>query len=56
MAKDVFVTMRIKSEVKDKLKLEAENQERTLSSLISLILKSYVIEQNNSESFSKTHR
>ena len=39
MAKDVFINMRITSEVKEKLRIEAEKQGRTLSNLIAMILK-----------------
>jgi antitoxin component of RelBE/YafQ-DinJ toxin-antitoxin module len=39
MPKDEFITMRIASEVKEKLRIEAEKQDRTLSNLIAMILK-----------------
>lgn len=42
MAKDKFITMRITGEVKEKLVIEAENQGRTLSNMIALILKEAV--------------
>lgn len=42
MAKDVFINMRINSEVKEKLRIEAEKQGRTLSNLIAMILKEAV--------------
>lgn len=42
MKKDEFVTIRIRSDVKEKLKEKADKEERTLSNMISLILKESV--------------